>query len=100
MPGAVGHRVVIGYGDAMGGDDGAGYIAAELLRERIRMLPDVEVLSVYQLTPELMQPIARAKEVSFIGAALAGQAGTYRRVALKPVPTGSRSTRLVTPESL
>ncbi len=28
--------LVIGYGNALRGDDGAGYIAAELLRERIQ----------------------------------------------------------------
>ena len=74
--------LVIGYGNALRGDDGAGYIAAELLRERIQN-PAVEVFSLHQLAPELMEPISRARQVIFLDAAIMGRAGRYQRVPLR-----------------
>jgi hydrogenase maturation protease len=91
--------LVIGYGNALRGDDGAGYIAAELLRERVHN-PAVEVLSLVQLTPELMEAISRARQVLFIDAAMIGRAGGYQRVPLRPSPACSRFTHHVNPESL
>jgi hydrogenase maturation protease len=91
--------LIIGYGNALRGDDGAGYIAAELLRERIHN-PQVEVLSVQQLTPELMEPVSRVRQVVFIDAAVMGRAGSYQRVPLRPAPACSRFTHHATPESL
>jgi hydrogenase maturation protease len=91
--------LIIGYGNALRGDDGAGYIAAELLRERIRD-PRVEVLSAHQLTPELMEPISRACQVIFIDASVVGKSGKWHRIPLRPAPACSRFTHQVTPEVL
>jgi hydrogenase maturation protease len=91
--------LVIGYGNALRGDDGAGYIAAELLSESIHN-PAVEVLSVHQLTPELMERISRARQVIFLDAAIIGRADRYQRVPLRPAPSCSRFTHQVTPETL
>jgi hydrogenase maturation protease len=91
--------LVIGYGNALRGDDGAGYIAAELLRERIHN-PAVEILSLQQLTPELMESIARARQVIFLDAAILGRAGRYQRVPLRPAPACSHFTHHANPESL
>jgi hydrogenase maturation protease len=91
--------LIIGYGNALRGDDGAGYLAAELLRERIRD-PKVEVLSVQQLTPELMEAASRARRVIFLDSSVVGRAGKYSRIPLRPSPACSRFTHQVTPESL
>jgi hydrogenase maturation protease len=93
------NTLIIGYGNALRGDDGAGYIAAELLRERIRDT-NVEVLSVQQLTPELMEPVSRASRVIFMDASVVGRAGKFNRMPLRPAPACSRFTHQVTPETL
>ena len=91
--------LIIGYGNALRGDDGAGYIAAELLRERIHN-PAVEVLIMQQLVPELMEPISRAVQVLFIDAAILGRAGSFQRVPLRPAPACAQFTHHATPETL
>jgi hydrogenase maturation protease len=93
------HTLIIGYGNALRGDDGAGFIAAELLRDRIHD-PEIEILSQHQLTPELMEPIARAAHVIFIDAAVSGRAGMFNRIPLRPAPACARFTHYATPESL
>jgi hydrogenase maturation protease len=93
------HTLIIGYGNALRGDDGAGYIAAELLRDRIQD-PRVEILSEQQLLPELMEPISRAARVIFIDASVSGHAGKFSRIPLRPAPACSRFTHHATPESL
>src|SRR5260370_9175259 len=93
------HTLIIGYGNALRGDDGAGYIVAELLRDRIHD-PEVEIFSQHQLTPELMEPIAHSARVIFIDASVSGRAGKVNRIPLHPAPACSRFTHHVTPESL
>ena len=93
------HTLIIGYGNALRGDDGAGRIAADLLRDRIRN-PQVEILSQHQLLPELMEPISRAARVIFIDASVSGRAGKFSRIPLRPGPACSRFTHYTTPESL
>jgi hydrogenase maturation protease len=59
--------LVIGYGNELRGDDGAGPAAAKVLR---RELPGntVEVLTVHQLLPELSQRLSRSAIAIFIDA--------------------------------
>ena len=99
MPHPVNQTLIIGYGNALRGDDGAGYIAAELLRERVQG-PSVEVLSPQQLTPELMEPISRARQVMFIDASVVGKSGGFHSIQLRPAPACSHFTHQVTPETL
>jgi hydrogenase maturation protease len=93
------NTLVIGFGNALRGDDGAGLIAAELLLERIHS-PEVEIIPQHQLTPELMEPISRAARVIFIDAAVSGPAGKVHRIPLRPAPACARFTHHATPESL
>jgi hydrogenase maturation protease len=93
------HTLIIGYGNALRGDDGAGYLVAELLRERIHD-PEIEILSEQQLLPELMEPISRAAHVIFIDASVSGRAGKFSRIPLRPAPACARFTHHSTPESL
>jgi hydrogenase maturation protease len=93
------HTLIIGYGNALRGDDGAGFIVAELLLDRLHD-PGIEVLSRQQLTPELMEPISRAAHVIFVDAAVYGSAGKIHRIPLRPFPSCARFTHHATPESL
>src|SRR4029079_16715395 len=66
--------LIIGYGNRLRGDDAAGYLAAESLRTLL-IAPDIEILAVHQLTPELAEPIAVAGRVIFLDAAASGTPG-------------------------
>ncbi|MGA2146015.1 MAG: hydrogenase maturation protease [Bryobacteraceae bacterium] len=91
--------LIVGYGNRLRGDDGAGYRAAELLREGWSS-PDVEILAVEQLTPELMEPIGRAREVIFIDAAADGQPGEIRECPVVLLEAGATFTHHATPAAL
>ena len=93
------HTLIVGYGNSLRGDDGAGYVAAELLRGRLHV-PDVEIRSQQQLLPELMEPMARAAHVVFIDASVSGRAGKFSKIPVRPAPACSRFTHHATPESL
>ena len=60
--------LVIGYGNSLRSDDGAGQIVAHKIAEW--KLPGVKSLAVHQLTPELAENIAQADTVIFIDAIL------------------------------
>ncbi len=57
--------LVIGYGNTLRGDDGAGVHAAELVRKQIA---GIDVLTVHELQPELAETIAERETVIFIDA--------------------------------
>ena len=61
--------LLIGIGNRLRGDDGAGYRLARILARRPP--PGVQVLALPQLTPELAEPLARCSRVLFIDAVLA-----------------------------
>lgn len=60
--------LVIGYGNSLRSDDGAGQIVANKIAESL--LPEVKSLAVHQLTPELAENIAQADIVIFVDAIL------------------------------
>jgi hydrogenase maturation protease len=75
--------LIIGYGNPLRGDDGFGWQAASQLLDRIAD-PEIEVMAVQQLTPELMEPISRAGRVVFIDAAASGEPGVLEERTLAP----------------
>jgi len=83
--------LVIGYGNPLRGDDGFGYRAAERIPGAI---------AVQQLTPELMDPIARADRVVFLDATAEGVPGEIRRRRVEPSSSGGAFTHHSTPEGL
>jgi hydrogenase maturation protease len=83
--------LVIGYGNPLRGDDGFGPRAAARIPGAI---------AVHQLTPELMDPIARAERVLFLDAAAEGVPGEIRRRAVLPAPAEAGFTHHATPEAL
>ncbi len=66
--------LVIGYGNTLRRDDGVGVRAAELMAADPRFA-GVEVLTAYQLTPELSLDIATASLVIFVDADVRGLPG-------------------------
>lgn len=60
--------LIIGYGNTLRSDDGAGQAVAEAIANRA--LPGVRVLSVHQLTPDLAAEIATVDRVLFVDAVL------------------------------
>ncbi|MFB3787553.1 MAG: hydrogenase maturation protease [bacterium] len=68
--------LIIGYGNPLRGDDGAGWRAARLLEERVRN-PEVTVLARHQLTPELADNLRAADRAIFIDASAAQPPGTF-----------------------
>ena len=65
--------LIIGYGNALRGDDGAGIRAATMIAERLPKSRHLRVMVSHQLTPELVDDIAVASQVVFIDACAAGE---------------------------
>jgi hydrogenase maturation protease len=96
MPGIL----IIGYGSPLRGDDSLGWHATERLRSVIDR-PDVEILSLHQLTPELMDPISRADRVVFIDACEGAEPGAISERAVDPgAAPAAFFTHHSTPEAL
>lgn len=91
--------LIIGYGNPLRGDDAVGQMAAERLRRMIAD-PELEILAVHQLTPELMEPISRAARVIFIDAAVGAEPGAIAERRIEAT-SGSRAfTHQAAPETL
>jgi hydrogenase maturation protease len=90
--------LIIGYGNPLRGDDGLGWHAAEALRSR---LPEAEILTVHQLTPELAEDASRAELVVFLDAGEGGTPGEWRETPVVEEPETTQAfTHHVTPASL
>jgi hydrogenase maturation protease len=70
--------LVIGYGNELRGDDGAGPRVARIVAGWSR--PDVRAVAVHQLTPELAPLIADAERVIFVDAVVDGEYGWRRLI--------------------
>ncbi|MGA3352687.1 MAG: hydrogenase maturation protease [Acidimicrobiales bacterium] len=93
--------LVIGYGNPLRGDDGAGWRGAELLAEDHRAA-GARVLALHQLTPELAEDVSQAGLVVLIDASEEpGPAGAVSSQALAHDPvSGSVLSHHVDPARL
>jgi hydrogenase maturation protease len=92
--------LIVGYGNLLRGDDGLGWHAAERLRA-LTQEPDVEILTLHQLTPELMEPISRAGRVIFIDACAGPVPGEIQVSAIEPqAAAGAAFSHHATPAAL
>lgn len=71
------HKLIIGYGNPLRGDDGLGWEIADRLAADITD-KSVSVITVHQLTPELAEPVSEAGLVVFIDASYEGKPGSWR----------------------
>ena len=72
--------LVIGYGNDLRSDDGAGIRAAEMIAEQTTPASRSRVIITHQLTPDLADDIAAAEQVIFVDAYLARAPGAKLRV--------------------
>lgn len=91
--------LIIGYGNPLRGDDAAGLLVAESLREMD--IPDIEVIAVHQLAPELAEPVSRAGLVIFVDACMGPEdGGLSERPVRSEVEGLGAFTHHSTPEGL
>ena len=97
-------RLVIGYGNPLRTDDGLGWVVAHRLRSDLagdRSQGDVVVLAKHQLTPELAEPISRARLVIFVDAREGEHPGRVDRRVVARTGDGSLAfSHDVAPSSL
>ncbi len=74
--------LVIGYGNTLRSDDGAGVRVAESIGAR--HLPGVTALALHQLTPEIAERLAGAERAIFVDARLAESGGHIAIAPLEP----------------
>ena len=89
--------LVIGYGNNLRSDDGAGRVVAD--RIEALGLPGVEVHSMSQLVPELSLQIAGTDRVVFVDASAEADETTIALIEAAPAE-GSAWTHYTTPASL
>ncbi len=95
----VGGRVlVIGYGNLLRGDDGAGPHVANAVARWNRA--DVDVVAVQQLTPELADGLANARLALFVDAYPAGPADRLKIETLEPADCASPLGHTGNPQEL
>ena len=83
--------LIIGFGNTLRRDDGAGAVAARLMAADPRLgSDDVEVREAYQLLPEMSLDIAEAGLVVFVDADLRGLPGSIEVHDIDPA-TAARS---------
>lgn len=70
--------LVIGYGNELRGDDGAGPCTARTVASW--HLPGMRALAIHQLTPELAAELGQAERVVFVDAAVDKEEVRWRRV--------------------
>jgi hydrogenase maturation protease len=90
--------LVIGYGNPLRADDGAGWHAAHALADDVRH--GVRTMAVHQLTPELAAAIAESAGVVFIDASRDGPPGTLATRTIEPDARGGTMTHHVRPSTL
>ena len=89
--------LVIGYGNPLRRDDGVGPRVAEAVEEL--QLPGVRTLATHQLSPEHADPVARARRVIFVDAAVDRTDGVHLR-KLEPGETSQLMTHSADPRTL
>lgn len=88
--------LIIGYGNTLRADDGAGIDAVRRIAERY---PTVHCKTVHQLGPELAEDIADYQTVVFLDASVESREVTVDRIDL-PVSMGPMHTHIATAPGL
>lgn len=91
--------LIIGIGNGLRSDDGVGWhVGSELSRQQ--SAPDVEVIVVQQLMPEIAEPISRADKVLFVDAVEGGTPGTVSGQRIAPALQSRLDSHHLTPASI
>ncbi|MDB9313423.1 hydrogenase maturation protease [Spirulina sp. CS-785/01] len=90
--------LVIGYGNTLRSDDGAGQAVAE--RVDRWQTPEVDSLSVHQLTPELADTIAQSQTVIFVDVQRSEENTSLQCYAIEPNPSKTSLAHSTSPQAL
>jgi hydrogenase maturation protease len=77
-------------------DDGLGWIVADDLRQRLPS-PEVQVLQLTQLLPEVAESISHANTVIFVDASCEGEPGDIRRQPVSAPPARVQFSHQLSP---
>ena len=89
--------LVIGCGNELRGDDAVGALIAAAVNDW--HLPGVRGLPCHQLTPELSEIIARAKQVIFVDAAIERESNLVEAQSIEPASVASLLGHIGDPRS-
>ncbi len=90
-----GQDLLIACGNSLRRDDGVGWRLAEQVEAWGR--PDLEVIAVQQLAPELATRITAARRVLFVDACVPGRPGAGAGPKLEALPAGGSETHCRAP---
>jgi hydrogenase maturation protease len=88
--------LIIAYGNPLRSDDGVGWVVAEELSRKLAS-PEVEVLQLLQLLPEVAESVSRAGTVIFVDASCDGVPGEIRRKPVTAPPGKVRFSHHLSP---
>jgi len=91
--------LIIAYGNPLRSDDGVGWAVAEELSRKLAS-PEVKVLQLLQLLPEVAESVSRADTVIFVDASYDGEPGEMRCRPLTPPPAKAQFTHQLSPAEL
>ena len=91
--------LIVAYGNPLRSDDGVGWVVAEELRRRLAS-PEVEVLRLQQLLPEVAEGLSRADAVIFVDASCDGEVGEVRCEPVTPPLAKVQFTHQLSPAEL
>ena len=89
---------VVGIGNPLRGDDGAGWAVVEALAELTA--DPVQTICVHQLLPELLDSIHLAGQVIFVDASVDGKPGSVMVTSIQPATDGPASSHQLHPAVL
>ncbi len=93
--------LVIGYGNPLRGDDGAGWRVAQILEEKWAGPNGPAHLFCHQLTPEVVLELREVRRVLFVDASATGVPGTFDLHRIEPrADPGASISHHVSPETL
>jgi hydrogenase maturation protease len=88
--------LILAYGNPLRGDDGVAWLAAEELNAKFTV-PEVEVVCVQQLAPEMAERVSWADAVIFLDAAEDGLSGEVRCTPLVEPFAAARFSHQLSP---
>lgn len=88
--------LIVAYGNPLRGDDSVGWIIAEQL-QRTLAPPEVEILKLQQLLPEIAEELSHANAVIFVDASCDGVPGEIRRKPVTAPPGKVRFSHHLSP---
>jgi len=88
--------LIVAYGNPQRGDDGVGWVIAAQLR-RTLVSPEVQILQLQQLVPEVAADVSRVEAVVFVDASCQGVPGEIRRKPVTATPGKVRFSHHLSP---